>query len=110
METLRVWFCLHDRTLFATVLRTPERLRGKGELASGGGYGVMSLDRPALTESSLYLAGTDRDADSQGDHFNYDTPEEARDARDAFTALIRQINSEPQPQPATDDCECTIAE
>ena len=92
-KKLVVRFTTKGTKVTMQVLAMPERLRGKGELASTRTYCLGSYVWPQIEFNNLYLRGDLQKQDADIGTYTYKTPLAARRAVAGFRRLIRQINS-----------------
>lgn len=80
--------------LFGKVLSTPKKLIGSGEIASINGFEVKSSDSPELSQTTLWIHGTDHNGDDNEFFQGYDCENEAVETAEKIKFLVEEINVE----------------
>lgn len=93
---LIVEFAQYHNVLCGRVLAMSNELRGKSILheidRNGKTFRLASEAVPNIVRRTLYVRGIESSDDEKSFCWNYSSPEEASEAKAAFSRMIREIN------------------
>lgn len=94
MDKLKVELFLYDTMVFGKIINTPKKLRGKGLIYEYEGYKIRSINTPDISDTTLWLQGSNMARDHRLISCQYNTHQEAEKAFIIFKYMIEQINNE----------------
>lgn len=89
---LKVKFTRIKNVLVAEILEQPLGVERSRFIKTKGNYSLASERAPLLDDTSLWIRGYDKSRDNMAVSYTYDTEEEAKEALEEFTCLIKSYN------------------
>lgn len=89
---LKVKFTRIKNVLVAEILEQPSGVERSRFIEVKGDYSLASEREPGLDDTSLWVRGYDKSKDNMAVSYTYDTVEEAKEALEGFTCLIKSYN------------------